>query len=407
MVIVSSGLLFGHTIGAQAFGSRSPWCKGVCGKDAGPKPTGTSSRRSLHQRVGCPKGKGHPTAETMTNAALGTDARCVHDLTGTARSAKLGKMNLSLSEFELIERYFASATMRREDVLAGIGDDAALLQVLPHHDVVSAITTLVEGVHFQPGTHPRSVGHRVLAIALSRLAATGATPAWATLSLVLPEADEAWLAPFSSGFVQLAERHQVQLVGGDTVRGPLTVTVATTGFVPMGQALDRGGARVGNLIYVTGTLGEAALALLAENGSIHPPTKIRAQFQARLDAPEPRVAEGRRLAGLATAATDLPDGLAAGLRELLESSALGATVYASQLPLSAQSALWLPAAGGQDLLLHGGGDYELCFTIPSDKQAELEVAFSSLKGHCNWIGMVEKTPGLRCVFEDGAVNCLW
>lgn len=313
---------------------------------------------------------------------------------------------MSLSEFELIERYFASATIRREDVLAGIGDDAALLQVLPHHDVVSAITTLVEGVHFQPGTDARSVGHRVLAIALSRLAATAATPAWATLSLALPEADEAWLAPFSSGFMQLAERHQVQLVGGDTVRGPLTATVVTAGLVPMGQALDRGGARVGDLIYVTGTLGEAALALLTEEGSIHPPTKIRAQFQARLDAPEPRVAEGRCLAGLATAAIDLSDGLVTGLREILESSALGATVYASQLPLSAQAALWLPAAGGPDLLLHGAGDYELCFTIPSDKQTELEVAFSSLKGHCNWIGMVEKTPGLRCTLEDGSVNCL-
>ncbi|MFZ0255944.1 MAG: thiamine-phosphate kinase [Gammaproteobacteria bacterium] len=313
---------------------------------------------------------------------------------------------MGLSEFELIERYFSSGTMRREDVLVGIGDDAALLQVLPGHDVVSAMKTLVEGVHFERGADPQSLGHRVLAMALSRLAAAGATPAWATLSLALPEADEAWLARFSATLTKLAQRYQVQLVGGDTVCGPLSITVVASGFVPRGQALKRSGARTGDLIYVTGTLGEAGLALLAERGTIHLPQKLRAQFRARLDQPQPRIAEGQALRQLATAATDLPNGLEEGLGELVDASAVGATIYLMELPLLPEATAWLSGAGGRSFALHAGGDYELCLTIPSKNQAVAEAAFSNLGCHCTWIGMVETTPGLRCVLEDGSLNTL-
>ncbi len=296
--------------------------------------------------------------------------------------------------------------MRREDVLIGIGDDAALLQVLPGHDVVSAMKTLVEGVHFERGADPQSLGYRVLAMALSRLAAAGATPAWATLSLALPAADEAWLARFSAALTKLAQRYQVQLVGGDTVCGPLSITVVASGFVPQGQALKRSGARTGDLIYVTGTLGEAGLALLAERGTIHLPQKLRAQFRARLDQPQPRIAEGQALRQLATAATDLPNGLEEGLGELVDASAVGATIYLMELPLLPEATAWLSGVGGRSFALHAGGDYELCLTIPSKNQAVAEAAFSNLGCHCTWIGMVETTPGLRCVLEDGSLNTL-
>ncbi|MGC1953786.1 MAG: thiamine-phosphate kinase [Gammaproteobacteria bacterium] len=313
---------------------------------------------------------------------------------------------MGLSEFELIERYFSSGTIRREDVLVGIGDDAALLQVLPKHDIVSAMKTLVEGVHFERGAKPQALGHRVLAIALSRLAATGATPAWVTLSLALPAADAAWLARFSAAFTALAQRYQVQLVGGDTVCGPLSITVVASGFVPRGQALQRGGARAGDLIYVTGTLGEAGLALLAERGAVHLPQKLRAKFRARLDQPQPRVAEALALRHLATAAIDLPNGLEQGLGELVDASAVGATLYLRELPLLPETTAWLPAAGGPKFALHAGGDYELCLTIPAKHQAAAEAAFSTLDCGCTWIGMVETTPGLRCVLEDGSLNTL-
>jgi thiamine-monophosphate kinase len=313
---------------------------------------------------------------------------------------------LGLSEFELIERYFSLSTIRREDVLVGIGDDSALLQLPPDHEVISAMKTFVVGVHFDRGTNTRSLGHRVLAIALSRLAAAGATPAWLTLSVTLPEADEAWLARFSRGFAMLAQRYRLQLVGGDTVRGPLSITVVASGFVPQGQALQPGGARAGDLIYVTGTLGEAGLAVLAERGSIHLPHKVKAEFLARLDQPQPRVTEAQILRRVATAATDLPNGLVEGICDLLNASAAGATLYLAQLPLLPATISWLPAAGGRSFALHAGGDYELCLTIPAERQAEAEAAFANLSCRCTWIGTVETTFGLRCVLEDGSVSTL-
>lgn len=313
---------------------------------------------------------------------------------------------MRLSEFEIIQRYFAASTNAREDVLLGIGDDAALLQCLPGHDVISAMKTLVEGVHFDRGANPQSLGHRVLATALSRLAAAGCTPAWVTLSLTLSEADEAWLAAFSAGFTELARRYQTQLVGGDTVRGPLSITVVASGLVPEGQALAHRGARAGDLIYVTGTLGEAGLALLAERGTIHLPRGLRAAFRARLERPTPRLTEGQLLRQLASAANDLPNGLVGGLGELLSASAAGATIYLAQLPLLPEASAWLPAAGGRTFALHTSGDYELCFTVPAKRQAEAEAAFANASCACTWIGMVEATPGLRCVLEDGSLSTL-
>ena len=310
---------------------------------------------------------------------------------------------MGLSEFELIARYFSAGPVRREDVLLGVGDDAALLQVPAGHEVVSAIKTIVGGVHFQRDANLRALGHRALAMALSRLAAAGAAPAWLSLALTMPDADAAWLDGFSQGLIPLAQRFGMQLIGGDTTRGPLSITVVASGLVPCGKALQRRGARVGDLIYVTGTLGEAGLALLSAQGVIHPPQAARARFQARLDWPEPRIPEGRLLCGLATATNDLPSGLTVGLSEILEASAVGATLHAVQLPVSPETRPWLAAAGGWHLALCGAADYELCFTVPTSKQAAVEAAFSETTSGCTWIGIVEKALGLRCLLEDGSL----
>src|ERR1700678_1787612 len=223
----------------------------------------------------------------------------------------------NLGEFELIRRFFVrqsaapdSATAVQSGVVLGIGDDAALLDVPPGSELVAAVDTIVAGRHFPPGTDARSIGHRALAVNLSDLAAMGATPAWATLALTLPSADAAWLERFSAGLLDLAEAHGVALVGGDTTRGPLTVSVQLLGHVPRGTALRRSGGRAGDLLAVTGTLGDAGAGLAFAVGREHLP-EDRPAAQAlieRFDYPTPRVQFGLAARGIASAAIDLSDG---------------------------------------------------------------------------------------------------
>lgn len=305
-----------------------------------------------------------------------------------------------MSELELIRRFFANAGVHRDDVELGIGDDAALLAVPPGMQLAVTIDTLVEGVHFSKDTDARSLGHKLLAVNLSDLAAMGAQPAWATLALTLPRADEAWIEPFSGGLLELAQRYGVQLVGGNTTRGPLTLTLQAHGLVPPGEALRRSGARPGDLVYVTGSLGDAGLALLALQEEIRLPARDKAQALTRLNRPEPRVAHGLALRGIASAAIDISDGLAADLGHILDASGAGATLHAERLPISPVLRSVFHEAGGWTLPLSAGDDYELCFTIPSERQAELEQRFADLDPGCTWIGMIEKSPGLRCVLDD-------
>ncbi|HYQ72938.1 MAG TPA: thiamine-phosphate kinase, partial [Gammaproteobacteria bacterium] len=213
---------------------------------------------------------------------------------------------MSETEFDIIRRYFTRQTVRHEAVLTGIGDDAAVLQVPKDRELLVCIDTLVAGVHFPPDTPAAAIGHKALAVNLSDLAAMGADPAWATLALTLPEPDPVWLEAFAGGFLALAGHHGVQLIGGDTTRGPLSVTVQAHGLAPPGQALRRTGAKPGDRIYVTGTLGDAGLALRL-------PEAARTELRARLDYPEPRLEAGRRLRGLASAVIDISDGLLADL----------------------------------------------------------------------------------------------
>ncbi len=307
---------------------------------------------------------------------------------------------MALSEFALIERYFAVATAPRDDVRLGIGDDCAILRVPRGQDLAVSIDTLVEGVHFLPGTDPESLGHKALAVNLSDLAAMGAEPAWATLALTLPRVEEPWLQAFSSGFSRLAGAHRVALVGGDTTGGPLSVTVQVHGFVREDMALRRSGAQPGDLIYVTGRLGDAGLALLARQGLYVASGQLGA-LSERLERPTPRVAEGLALRGLASAAIDLSDGLGSDLGHLCRASGAGAVIHVERLPRSEAVADYVRETGDWSLALSAGDDYELCFTVPPGRQGELETLGAGFECGFHWIGIIEARAGVRCCLADG------
>ena len=305
----------------------------------------------------------------------------------------------ALSEFELIDRFFRRPPRR---ALLGVGDDAALIAPQRGHELAVAVDMLVAGRHFFADVEPEALGHKTLAVNLSDMAAMGATPRWALLAGALPEADPAWLAAFARGFFALADAFEVDLIGGDTTRGPLNLCVTILGEVPAGQALLRKGARPGEAIYVSGELGNAALALAHHRGRIALAADDLARCDAALLRPMPRVALGEQLRGQASAAIDISDGLVGDLDHILEASGVGATIEIARLPRS--SALEHVLAGGEralalDCLLAGGDDYELCFTAPAD--ADLEPLAQQLDLRLTRIGTIERRAGLVVHDEHG------
>lgn len=303
---------------------------------------------------------------------------------------------MSVSEFDIITRYFQRPKPTRDDVLLGIGDDAALLQVPAGKQLVVAVDTLVAGRHFPEQTAAADIGYKALAVNLSDLAAMGATPAWATLSLTLPAVDATWLQAFADGFFMLADEYSVALVGGDTTRGPLSVTVQVHGFVEPGKALQRDTARPGDVVYVSGIPGEAACALQQMLAG-ETPEDILLQ---RLNRPQPRVVLGQDLAGLASAAIDISDGLLADLGHLLTASGCGATLWPDRLPRS-PALQAIPIEQALSCQLDGGDDYELCFTLPEDKREALAAVQAQHAVTLHEIGKLEARAGLRCVYDDG------
>ena len=264
------------------------------------------------------------------------------------------------TEFDLIRRFFYRPA---RSAALGPGDDAALLRPDPGMELAVSADMLVEGVHFPSGTDARLIGHKSLAVNLSDMAAMGATPRWATLSIALPSADERWVGQFAAGLFALAERFGVELIGGDTTRGPLTISISILGEVPRGLALRRAGARPGDDLWVSGELGGAALGLARPEI----PEALR-----RLQEPEPRVALGERLRGIATSAIDVSDGLVSDLGHILECSAAGAQLDYARLPRAAAFAQLGTGADAEVLerrcVLSGGDDYELLFTAaPSER----------------------------------------
>jgi thiamine-monophosphate kinase len=305
---------------------------------------------------------------------------------------------MSISEFEIIERYFRQARPLRDNVVLGIGDDAALLQVPAGYQLVVAVDTLVAGRHFPQSTDAFDIGYKSLAVNLSDLAAMGASPAWATLSLTLPEADERWLEAFAAGFFQLATQYRVDLVGGDTTRGPLSITVQLSGLVETGKALRRDSACPGQKLFVTGTPGDAAFALKQlEAGGRADPNLLR-----RLNRPEPRVDFGLALADTGAAAIDISDGLLADLGHIVCASHCGATLWVDRLPRS-QALQDMPIEDVLGCQLQGGDDYELCIALDAGKAGRLRKIAERQQLPLTEIGVIEPQPGIRCQHDDGSI----
>jgi thiamine-monophosphate kinase len=305
-----------------------------------------------------------------------------------------------VNEFALIARYF-DRPVRDPSVRLGIGDDAAVIAPTPGCELVISVDMLVEGRHFLRDVDPESLGHKALAVNLSDLAAMGARPRWALLGGALPDADERWLEAFSCGLFAIAERFDVALIGGDTTRGPRNLCVTIIGEVPAGQAITRAGARPGDDVWVSGTLGDAMLALAAMQGRT--PLPHDARSRDRLERPEPRVALGQALRGIATAALDVSDGLTGDLSHILHASHVGACVELAAIPASdvLRSKLSGERALALQCLLAGGDDYELCFTAAPADRDRVVSAGRACGVAVTRIGTTTREQGLKVLDENG------
>jgi thiamine-monophosphate kinase len=304
-----------------------------------------------------------------------------------------------LSEFELIRRYFERPA---RSALLGAGDDAALVKPAPGMALAVSTDMLLEGRHFIAGAEPRALGHKALAVNLSDLAAMGAVPRWATLALALPQADEAWLAEFAAGLYALAERFEVDLIGGDTTRGSLAIAITVLGEVPEGSALLRSGARPADDIWVSGQLGGAALGLAHLQRRVRLEAQDAAQASGRLNTPEPRVALGQRLRGIASSAIDLSDGFAGDLQHVLERSSVGAQVHYARLPRPAAFERLSDRRLQAECVLSGGDDYELLFTAAPARRAALEALAGELDIALTRVGFIrEGAPALELLDAAG------
>lgn len=310
-----------------------------------------------------------------------------------------------MTEFDLIARYFTRPARR---AALGVGDDCALINPAPGMQLAISSDMLVEGRHFFSDVSPYSLGYKALAVNLSDLAACGATPAGFTLALALPSIDAVWLQEFSRGLWALADRHNCELIGGDTTQGPLNICITVFGEVPRGYALLRSSAQVGDDIYVSGTLGDARLALAALQGKFELPADVLAQARLRLEQPTPRVGLGTALRGIATSAIDISDGLAGDLGHILKASGVGAQVDSeAAIDLIAACAYihWPKALFERQELLNivfsGGDDYELAFTAPPTVRGAVQAAAVSTQTAVTRIGVIESEPGLRLADAQG------
>ncbi|UZE95619.1 thiamine-phosphate kinase [Alkalimarinus alittae] len=319
--------------------------------------------------------------------------------------------NHSVDEFGLISRFFGNVGAFDESsfdspvIPLGIGDDCAILRTPPGHEICLSIDTLVSGVHFPESITPYHLGYRCLAVSLSDLAAMGATPVAFTLALTLPESDPKWLSDFSQGLSELANEYQIKLIGGDTTKGPLTISIQVHGLVPAGQAIKRSGAQPGDLICVSGSLGDAgaALGFLELESTPDATTENSRHFLERYFRPQPKIALGCFLRGHATAAIDISDGLLADFSHIAKRSGVGGLLYENNIP---RSVALLSEMEGQSLslALTAGDDYELCFCMPEACYEKLknEALFDSV----SVVGVVSSECGLKMKYEDGSERVL-
>lgn len=309
---------------------------------------------------------------------------------------------MPLSEFDLIDRYFRGCGAKRADVRLGVGDDAAILDCPAGAELIAAIDSLVDGVHFPHGSPPASVGHRALAVNLSDLAAMGARPAWALLALTLPSVDESWLSEFVAGMAALARAHDVALVGGDTTAGPLCVTVQILGHVPRSSALLRSGGKAGDAVFVSGSPGDAAAGLAIEQERLSAAGETGAYLRERFLYPTPRLALGECLRRYASACIDVSDGLLGDAAKLARASGCGVEISYEELPISEALERVAGPERARELALTGGDDYELCFSVRPAQVARLLTELPPERWGYARIGTLREAPGAE-VLREGAV----
>lgn len=310
---------------------------------------------------------------------------------------------MAQGEFELIARYFARVGAERNDVRIGVGDDGAVVMPPASRELVVVTDSLLEGVHFPPGSPAASVGHRAFAVNLSDLAAMGAEPAWALLALTLPRADDGWLSQFARASGDLCRKHGVALIGGDTTRGPLSITVTMIGIAPVGVALERKGGQPGDAVFVTGSPGDSAAGLALEQGRLHVTDPLSAQIlRDRFLFPTPRCDIGIALRGIASACIDVSDGLGGDLEKLCAASGCGAELDAAALPISDSLLGAVGREAAREYALTGGEDYELLFTVPLARLGAMTSAIARGLGPVTRIGSLVAGKGVR-VFARGGV----
>ncbi|QTH63853.1 thiamine-phosphate kinase [Psychrosphaera ytuae] len=294
-----------------------------------------------------------------------------------------------MKEFELIQTYFSGRGPQRKDVVLGVGDDAALTKMPQDMLLVVATDTMVENTHFFKDACPRSIGHRCMAVNLSDFAAMGAEPAWASIALTLPSVDEEWVKEFTEGLFEIAEYYNVQIIGGDTTQGPLAVSVSLKGFVAEGKALLRSGAKAGDWLFVTGQLGDSALAVEAKLGKESISEDALKKVQQRFDYPAARIAAGHVLRHAATSALDVSDGLVQDLGHILKASGVSAEIDVDKVPVSPVVVEAVGEERALELALMGGEDYELLFTVPEEQKGYLELNATAMGINYTCIGQIK------------------
>ena len=307
---------------------------------------------------------------------------------------------MSESEFSIINRYFTNNRVERQDVSLGIGDDCAVLNIPDGFQLASTTDTLVSGIHFPEDTDPLSVGHKSLAVNLSDLAAMGAEPAWVSLAITLPEVNREWLEAFSKGFFELAQHYRVALIGGDTTKGPLSVTVHAMGLLPQGKAMRRKGALPGDDIYISGYVGDGELALRLLQGSISLPGQLTEGVMQRLNYPQPRVELGIALRDTASALIDVSDGLLADLGHVLAASEVGAHIYVERLPVSAALQSLADQVDINEIGLSSGDEYELLFTAAEHHRSAVSAFANGLKLPISRIGKICQSQEVK-ILDNG------
>jgi len=301
-----------------------------------------------------------------------------------------------MNEFDLIRKYF-TWSIKDPSVALGVGDDAALFSLEQGYQLVTTTDTLTEGIHFSENAPAKDIAHKSLAVNLSDIAAMGAKAKYFTLAISLPKIDRSWLREFSDSLRQLSERYEVSLIGGDTTRGPLNITITMIGIVESSKALTRSGAQPGDGVYVSGSIGDAGFCFWKLSNDFVPSN----QELERLNCPIPRIELGLELKSLASACIDISDGLEQDLSHILEASSVGAVVEVNKIPLSEALHAHVKDTDDWSIPLCGGDDYELCFTIPEGKEEALKIVSESCNVNITRIGIVSESLGLQIEGFDG------